>query len=66
MKQNNFEEFDLDIIYKKLTAPSKPMMVKANEFFRPEKSMLQRFQEQVETYYANTAPKVYPAFLNRQ
>ena len=27
------EEFDLVEIYRKLTAPSKPMMVKANEFF---------------------------------
>lgn len=33
MKYNYNEEFDLKEIYRKLTAPSQPMMVKANEFF---------------------------------
>ena len=33
MKYNYNEEFDLLEIYRKLTAPSKPVMVKANEFF---------------------------------
>ena len=33
MKYNYNEEFDLVEIYRKLTAPSKPMMIKANEFF---------------------------------
>ena len=33
MKYNYNEEFDLQEIYRKLTAPAKPTMVKANEFF---------------------------------
>lgn len=33
MKNVIFEEFDLDLIYQKLTAPSKPRMVKARDFF---------------------------------
>lgn len=60
MKQEYFEEFDLDTVYKKLTAPSKPMMIKASEFFRPEKSMLERFQEQMEVYFTDTAPIICP------
>ena len=33
MKFDYNQEFDLDEIYRKLTAPSQPMTVKANEFF---------------------------------
>ena len=33
MKFDYNQEFDLNEIYRKLTAPSKPMMVKACEFF---------------------------------
>ena len=33
MKFDYNQEFDLEEIYRKLTAPSKPMMVKASEFF---------------------------------
>lgn len=33
MKFNYDEEFDLLEIYRKLTAPSTPIMVNANEFF---------------------------------
>ena len=33
MKFDYNQEFDINEIYRKLTAPSKPMMVKASEFF---------------------------------
>jgi len=33
MKDNQFEEFDLETTYQKLIAPSKPRMVKARDFF---------------------------------
>ena len=33
MKFDYNQEFDLNEIYRKLTAPSQPMMVKASEFF---------------------------------
>lgn len=38
MKFNYNEEFDLLEIYRKLTAPSKPMMVKASEFFEDKEA----------------------------
>ncbi len=41
---NDSEQFDIKAIYAKLIAPSKPMFVKASEFFAPEKSALVRFQ----------------------
>ena len=45
MKFNYNEEFDLVEIYRKLTAPSKPMMVKANEFFEePQDNNLYKLQ----------------------
>ena len=36
MKYDCSKEFDLLEIYRKLTAPSKPIMVKASEFFTQE------------------------------
>ena len=36
MKFDYNQEFDINEIYRKLTAPSKPMMVKASEFFEQE------------------------------
>ena len=33
MKFDYNQEFDLNEIYRKLTSPSKPMMVRASEFF---------------------------------
>lgn len=35
MKYDCSDEFDLNEIYRKLTAPSQPQTVKANEFFAP-------------------------------
>ena len=36
MKFDYDQEFDLNEIYRKLTAPSQPLMVKASEFFADE------------------------------
>ena len=38
MKFDYNQEFDLNEIYRKLTAPSKPMMVRACDFFEPQGS----------------------------
>ncbi len=48
---NDSEQFDIKAIYAKLIAPSKPMFVKASEFFAPEKSALVRFQCEMDTYF---------------
>ena len=48
---NGNEQFDIKAIYAKLIAPSKPMLVKASEFFAPEKSALARFQCEMDTYF---------------
>lgn len=51
MKFNYNEEFDLLEIYRKLTAPSKPMMVKANEFFEePTDNNLYKLQAIAEKF----------------
>ena len=34
MKYNQFEEFDLEKVYKKLISPSKPRTIKACDFFK--------------------------------
>ncbi len=47
MKYDCTTEFDLDIIYKKLTAPSATQMVKACNFFEQE-DMLTLFQHRLE------------------
>ena len=50
--QNVFnQEFDIVTVYRKLTAPSKPMLVKANEFFKPQKNSLSRFQRSMDEYF---------------
>ncbi len=50
--QNVFnQEFDIVAVYRKLTAPSKPMLVKANEFFKPQKNSLSRFQRGMDEYF---------------
>lgn len=51
MKQENFNEFDLNAIYAKLIAPSKPMYVKACEFFTPAQSMLATLQRELDEYF---------------
>ena len=55
MKFNYNEEFDLKEIYRKLTAPSVPMMVKANAFFEsaPD-SNLYKLQAVVEKFQLYT------------
>ena len=45
------KEFDLRTVYAKLIAPSKPMFVKASDFFAPEKSALTRFQCEMDEYF---------------
>ena len=53
MKFNYDEEFDLVEIYRKLTAPSKPMMVKANEFFEePQDNTFYKLQAISEKFLA--------------
>ena len=55
MKFNYNEEFDLVEIYRKLTAPSKPMMVKANEFFEePRDNTFHKLQAIAEKFLAAT------------
>ena len=55
MKFNYNEEFDLLEIYRKLTAPSEPMMVKANEFFEEkEDNNLYKLQAVVERMLSYT------------
>ena len=50
--QNNFDqEFDIIAVYRKLTAPSKPLFVRANEFFKPKKSVLRQFQRNMDEYF---------------
>lgn len=49
VKYDCTNEFDLNEIYRKLTAPSKPQMVKASEFFRPKSFTLAHFQKQLAT-----------------
>ena len=44
MKFNYNEEFDIIEIYRKLTAPSEPMMVKASEFFEQPNDNLYKLQ----------------------
>ena len=51
MKQENFNEFDLNAIYAKLISPSKPMYVKACDFFAPKQSMLTAFQREMDEYF---------------
>lgn len=46
MKYDCTTEFDLDIIYQKLTAPSATQMVKACNFFQQE-DMLAMFQKRI-------------------
>ncbi|MCM1533971.1 MAG: hypothetical protein NC099_04890 [Corallococcus sp.] len=42
------EEFDIITIYRKLTMPSKPILIKASEFFRPQKEeKLADFQQRM-------------------
>ena len=56
MKFNYNEEFDLLEIYRKLIAPSKPMMVKANEFFEsPQDNNLRKLQAIAEKFRAVTS-----------
>ena len=47
MKYNCEKEFDLNEIYRKLTSPTEPQMVKASEFFAPYIT-LGEFQEKME------------------
>ena len=55
MKFNYNEEFDLNEIYRKLTAKSQPMMVKASEFFEDtENCNLYKLQAVVERILAYT------------
>lgn len=52
MKNGQFEEYDINLIYKKLISPSKPIMVKGCDFFKQE-DLLTLFQEKME-YLAKT------------
>ena len=55
MKFNYNEEFDLQEIYRKLTAPSQPMTVKASEFFENDSDCnLYKLQAVVEKMLACT------------
>ena len=47
MKYDCAKEFDLNDIYRKLTSPSQPQMVKASEFFTPIIT-LEEFQHKME------------------
>lgn len=51
MKYTCDKEFDLNEIYRKLTSPSKPYMVKASEFFTPLVT-LSEFQQAMKTTIA--------------
>ena len=51
MKYNCAKEFDLKEIYRKLTSPIKPEMVKASEFFAP--ITLEQFQIQMKVAMLN-------------
>ena len=55
MKYNCEKEFDLKEIYRKLTSPSKPYMVKASEFFAP--ITLEEFQQRMELTMLNQKEK---------
>ena len=56
MKYDCSKEFDLQEIYRKLTAPSAPMTVKASEFFADESDdNLYRLQAVVERLLAFSA-----------
>ena len=47
MKYDCAQEFDLNEIYRKLTSPIQPQMVKASEFFAPIIT-LEEFQERMD------------------
>lgn len=57
MKYNCEKEFDLNEIYRKLTSPSVPQMVKASEFFVPVIS-LDEFQQRMEIVMLKRKEKV--------
>ena len=52
MKYNCAKEFDLNDIYRKLTSPIQPQMVKASEFFAPCIT-LEEFQQRIELTMLN-------------
>ena len=55
MKYNNcVSEFDLKEIYRKLTAPAQPRMVKASEFFEQPKFSLAVFQKNMSVLIDST------------
>ena len=56
MKYNFENEFDLKEIYRKLTSPIKPQLVKASEFFAPLIT-LEEFQERMEIAMRNQKQK---------
>ena len=47
MKYNCEQEFDLKEIFRKLTTPIAPQMVKANEFFAQQQFSLDEFQKNI-------------------
>ncbi|MCH5156366.1 MAG: hypothetical protein J1G02_00645 [Clostridiales bacterium] len=57
MKYNCENEFDLKEIYRKLTSPVEPQMVKASEFFNPVMS-LEEFQQRMEIAMMNRKQKI--------
>ena len=50
MKYNYSQEFDLNEIYKKLTAPIQSQTVRACDFFNDNEGLLARFQKNIGTY----------------
>ena len=62
---NGNEQFDIKAIYAKLIAPSKPMFVKASEFFAPEKSVLARFQCEMDTYFEQNLIPLRPVITKK-
>ncbi len=62
---NGNEQFDIKAIYAKLIAPSKPMLVKASEFFAPKKSALARFQCEMDTYFEQNLIPLRPVITKK-
>ena len=52
MKYNCAKEFNLNEIYRKLTSPIQPQMVKASEFFGPDITF-EEFQQRMEIAMRN-------------
>ena len=63
MKYNCEKEFDLKEIYRKLTSPSQPQMVKASEFFVPMIT-LEEFQKRMDAIMQKRKQKTNARHLN--